>query len=76
MVYKMYANKHTNHSKCESHVFQAMLTIVTVTDESSLPKSLIYASATIYIYIKFTHVPGLAWPDQNSGEVTLAHTVL
>ena len=75
MLYK-YANKHTNRSKCESHVLQAMLTIVTVTDESSLPKSLIYASATIYIYIKFTHVPGLAWPDQNSGEVTLAHTVL
>ena len=40
MLYK-YANKHTNRSQCESHVLQAILTIVIVTDESSLPKSLI-----------------------------------
>ena len=74
MLYK-YANKHTNQSKCESYALQTMLTIATVTDESSLPKNLML-NFSHYIYIKFTHVPIPLWPDQDSGQVRLAHTVL
>ena len=47
-------------------------TIVTVTDESSLPKNLML-SFNHNLYIKFTHMPSLSWPDQNSGQERLAH---
>ena len=51
-----------------------MLKIVTVTDDSSIPKNLML-SFNHYLYIKFTHFPGLAWPDLNYGQVRLAHRV-